>query len=294
MGPTIERLNDLASAWSESLLRASWQGGLAIAAAWVLVRCHPRLTPRVACWAWRLADLKLVVAVLWATPLVVPLLPPSPLPGRLAETSVPALELPPIPAVESEPFTESAVGPAEPPVLHRPGLASVALLCWLCGVVGASVLAAKGWIDAGRLRRSCRPIERPDLRGAAVELAGVLGLQGVPELRAGSGVSRPMLVGAFRPAILLPIAMLDDPRLDRGDPAGPGPRAGPRPPPGPRLERPLGAGPGAVLLPPARLAGAPRGPGGPRGRLRRPGIAGLGRAALGVRTDPPGDRRRGP
>ena len=77
MGPTIETLNELAAAWSGSMLRATWQGGLAIAAAWVLVRCRPGLPPRVACWVWRLADLKLIVALLWATPLLLPLLPPS-------------------------------------------------------------------------------------------------------------------------------------------------------------------------------------------------------------------------
>ena len=45
MGPTIEMLNDLAASWSGSLVRATWQGGLAIAAAWALVRCRPALPP---------------------------------------------------------------------------------------------------------------------------------------------------------------------------------------------------------------------------------------------------------
>jgi hypothetical protein len=46
----IERLDDLAVVWSGSLLRATWQGGLLIAVAWLLVRCRPGLPPRVACW----------------------------------------------------------------------------------------------------------------------------------------------------------------------------------------------------------------------------------------------------
>ena len=84
MGPMIERLDDLAAGWSESLLRASWQGCLAIAAVWVLVRCHRKLPPRVACWAWRLADLKLIVALIWATPLLLPMLTPEPVPWPAA------------------------------------------------------------------------------------------------------------------------------------------------------------------------------------------------------------------
>jgi BlaR1 peptidase M56 len=53
----------------------------------------------------------------------------------------------------------------------------------------------------------------PALRDAATELTGVLGLRSAPELRAGPLVARPMLVGAFRPAILLPVALLRDPLL---------------------------------------------------------------------------------
>jgi hypothetical protein len=88
MTPTIVMFNDLAASWSGSLLRATWQGGPAIAAAWVLVRCRPGLPPRVVCWVWRLVDLKLIVALLWAAPLLLPLLHPftqqEPLPGMFA------------------------------------------------------------------------------------------------------------------------------------------------------------------------------------------------------------------
>jgi multidrug resistance efflux pump len=88
----------------------------------------------------------------------------------------------------------------------------VALLFWLSGVVGAAILARREWLVITRLRRSCLPIDRRDLRDATNDLACVLGLRSVPELRAGSVVARPMLVGVFRPAILLPVAMLRDPR----------------------------------------------------------------------------------
>ena len=150
----------------------------------------PGLTPRVACWAWRLADLKLVVALLWATPLLLPLLPPSPLrPGRRRDVR-PGPELPPIPAGGSEPITEPAVGPAEPPRLHRLGPASV--VAAVAGSPGSS--ARRSWRGRdGSMRAVCGGLaDRSnvrDLQGAAVELAGVLGLRGVPELRAGPAVA---------------------------------------------------------------------------------------------------------
>ncbi len=212
MGPTIVMIDELASSWSGSLLRASGQGGLLIASAWLLVRCRPGLPPRVACWIWRLADLKLIVALFWAAPLLLPLLPPLADPGPLPEASTPAPELPPHLAGGSGPIPSPAGEPAEPPTTRRPSFAALTLLFWLSGVIGAMILAARGWLAAARLRRSSSPIDRHDLWDAASDLARILGLRRVPELRAGPAVARPMLVGAFRPAILLPPAMLGDPR----------------------------------------------------------------------------------
>ena len=74
------------------------------------------------------------------------------------------------------------------------------------------MLAGRGWLVVNRLRQSCIPVESPDLRDATVELASGLGLRNVPELISGPIVSRPMLVGALRPAILLPIEMLGETR----------------------------------------------------------------------------------
>ena len=136
MGPAIEIVNDLAASWSGSIARASWQGGLAIAAAWVLVRCRTGLPPRVACWAWRLADLKLIVALFWTTPLLLPLLPPRTRPGSLPVT---------IAAPGRSPGWADGSGPIGSPggelaatrEGHRPSPGcSVLLLVWLSGVTG--------------------------------------------------------------------------------------------------------------------------------------------------------------
>jgi beta-lactamase regulating signal transducer with metallopeptidase domain len=211
MGATIETLNELAAFWSIAMQRATWQGGLAIAAAWALIRCWPGLPARVACCVWRLADLKLIVALLWAAPLLLPLLPPSG-EGKLLQAQVAAPEL--LPSVARGPArSTSLVGkPAPNLVDQRLSPVSVVLVLWLTGVIGAVALAGRDAITVTRLRRSCPVVGCPDSRDAAADLARILGLRSVPEVRAGPGVDRPMLVGAFRPAILLPESMLCDPR----------------------------------------------------------------------------------
>lgn len=213
MGPTIEMFNDLSVYWSGPILRATWQGGLAIAAAWILVRGRPGLPPRVACWLWRLADFKLIIALLWGTPILLPLLPPSTQSETLPGTFALAHDLQLRAADVPEPTTEPAGGLAATPATHRLSPALIAFLFWLSGVIGAVFLAGKGWLNAAYLRRSCPLIHCEDVRVAATDLARVLGLRSIPELRAGPVVARPMLVGEFRPAILLPVTMLRDTRL---------------------------------------------------------------------------------
>ncbi len=209
MGLTIERLDELLVFWSGSLFRASWQGGLAVAAVWVLVRFRPSLPPRVACWTWRLIDLKLIVALVWVTPVVLPMLPAAPpesAPTRIApgdDRQAATGELGSIAIVADEPAATIS--------FPRLSLACAVLMFWLAGAVGAAIVAARDRRALSRLRRSCPPVPSPDLRAALSELARALGVRGVPELRAGPGVVRPMLVGASRPAILLPNALIEDP-----------------------------------------------------------------------------------
>lgn len=64
-----------ASAALEQLWRASWQGGTAMVLVWGVCRMRPRTSPRVRCWLWRLAYLKLLAALVWVAPVELPVLP---------------------------------------------------------------------------------------------------------------------------------------------------------------------------------------------------------------------------
>src|SRR5580698_10171401 len=64
--------------WSERMFQASWQGAIVLAVACAIGRWCTFLSPRVICWVWRLACLKLVVALLWVQPISLPLLSVTP------------------------------------------------------------------------------------------------------------------------------------------------------------------------------------------------------------------------
>ena len=58
----------LADAWLAAVVRASLQGGLAVAAVWLLCRLVPRLPPALTAALWWAVCLKLVVALAWGWP----------------------------------------------------------------------------------------------------------------------------------------------------------------------------------------------------------------------------------
>ena len=77
MSDAMPVLNGWALAAASPFWRAFWQGGAALALVWCACRLLPGLSPGVRCWLWRLAYLKLFVALAWATPVDLPLLPPN-------------------------------------------------------------------------------------------------------------------------------------------------------------------------------------------------------------------------
>ncbi len=162
MSSGMETINTLAANGLPTLLRASGQGGLAFVCVWVLCRLLPRLSAPTRSWLWRLAFLKLLLALLWLPTLDLPLLPPEqqarlasvfPPAHTLAESSVPEAALPatyaPLPeALPTMPL--SASGEAAPAALSSEAVAapSVALtgaawlgLLWAGSLVWQSVRA---------------------------------------------------------------------------------------------------------------------------------------------------------
>src|SRR5262245_8565649 len=60
---------------ANALMRASLHGAVAIAAVWMVCRLFPRLPAALRCGLWWLACLKLLVALVWAEPIPLAVLP---------------------------------------------------------------------------------------------------------------------------------------------------------------------------------------------------------------------------
>jgi beta-lactamase regulating signal transducer with metallopeptidase domain len=230
MSSTIADLNLVASGWAGAVGRACWQGGLAIGLVWGLCRVLPRLSGRVQCWLWRLAYLKLLVALLWGAPLCLPLLPSPPslaplaAPGsRLSALGSPltpptALRAVPPPrrgegvalgGDEGQGVSRTALNPVGPRAEHRePSAAPQALrgllLLWLLGVaaVGAQVLG--DWRRTQRLRIQAGAVRDEALLTDCCALSRRLGVRQAPALLTAEDLSCPVLVGVAHPAVLLP------------------------------------------------------------------------------------------
>ena len=206
MSDTIAHLNLFAAGWAGAIGRACWQGGVAIAIVWALCRLIPRLPGRIQCWLWRLAYLKLLVALLWAVPLELPVLAPQastlqPADGRRQ-------------AVDGRRQAVDPQSQTHPDAIDFAGLPSTACrlpsvelllhLLWLLGVgwCGAQVLAE--WRRTQLLRTRGDAVRDEGLIAECGALCRQFGVRREPVLRTVDPLNCPVLVGVVRPAVVLP------------------------------------------------------------------------------------------
>ncbi|HTE20757.1 MAG TPA: M56 family metallopeptidase, partial [Armatimonadota bacterium] len=189
----------LAQVWAASMWRASWQGAVALAAAWALCRLLPRMPAGVRPWVWRLAYLKLLLALCWATPVDLPLLPAAPVPVTAAQGLEPAPLRGPVP-VAVPPAPEAAPA-APPPKRATSHPVTVVMLLWMAGVGLCFVRLGSRWRRSRRLLAGCTAVEDPAVIAEAERLRRSLGIGRPVEVWVGPG---PLLVGTLRPVIVLP------------------------------------------------------------------------------------------
>jgi beta-lactamase regulating signal transducer with metallopeptidase domain len=232
-GDPVSVLNAVAAAAVGNLWRASWQGGAVIALVWVLCRMGSHWSPRVRCWLWRVAYLKLLTTLVWTAPVELPVLPAEAVPrtgtravdgqewvaveGRGADrTTAPrgAALTSPLAIGERAPLARLAPSSMGRPltwamvtgILRRVLLDSRPWLVglWLVGVLGSAGRVLRAWREAARLRRGGLTLEIAALVNGYQALGRRFGLRHPPELLLSEDVGSPVLVGGWRPAILMP------------------------------------------------------------------------------------------
>lgn len=190
---------DWSAAWLDGMWRASWQGAIAIGLAWAIAHYCRFLSPRIVCWVWRAACLKMLVALVWAEPVLLAVLPAEQNlePARsVAISSIPPVQ--PFDNPATQPVAERAQAPAA--IAPRSWL----LALWLAGggVVGLAALAQ--WIRIGTYVARSVPATSPLMWQMVVEEARALRLARVPRLGISEEIHGPFLAGVWRPSIVLP------------------------------------------------------------------------------------------
>jgi len=199
-----ESLNTFAANWLETLIRACWQGGLALGLVWVVCRLAPHIPAAGKCWLWRLAYLKLLVALLWLPTLDLPLLPPAD-PTPAAETMA-SLSSTTVSIRTSDPSAEAMLPDAVSSAV--PTFAGWLLLAWMGSLLWQSGQIVRQGFAVRKLRRASQPLNGGQLDFWNLALSRDLNLTHVPQLLSSTATDTPLLIGMLRPCIVLPESLL--------------------------------------------------------------------------------------
>src|SRR5207253_1165214 len=106
------------------------------------------------------------------------------------------------------PLATVPVDPVAVPATPPNRASAILLGLWLLGVSLCCARVVTGWRQAARLRRDSKPLNDPHLRSTCAALCRPFAIRQVPRLASIDGVSSPLLLGPFRPVILLPSGLM--------------------------------------------------------------------------------------
>jgi bla regulator protein blaR1 len=184
------------------LARASLEGAVLAAGVWMVCRALPRMSPGVRALLWWCVAAKFVVALVWLTPIGVPVLPRAESEAPGATAGVAAARPPSAPEAAG-----AAARPAFPPA---PGSGApeipwtaVVVGAWALGVGVSLLRTVQGWRRTRAVVSRSLPADE-ELRAVVRELSGRLGSRRAVEVRVSAEVASPVVVGVRRPVILVP------------------------------------------------------------------------------------------
>jgi bla regulator protein BlaR1 len=182
------------AAGGSALCTACWQGLLVFGGVALVFRIWPEVPARVQCWVWRVAYVKVLLALLGVGPADLPWLP--------ANTASLGTDIGLITgSTSSWPIVEALSGPTRIAEQFLGGL----LLLWLFGVLFVSVRLIRGYQAAQQWLRDCQPLADERLETCLTELCPRFGLTTRPRLYVCEKLTSPALVGVRYPAIFLPL-----------------------------------------------------------------------------------------
>jgi bla regulator protein blaR1 len=178
---------------TDILLRASIEGTALAVFAWLVTRLIPSLGASARAILWWCVAAKVVVALVWTTPILVPVLPAS---GN-ASTQLTAVTVSP-----ADPAYEASTPDVADAALSI-GWRTLLLLVWAIGVGIAIALAVRQGTRAAWVLDRATPA---DLYTSTIarEVADRMRLRRVPPLALSDEVESPLVTGLLRPVVLLP------------------------------------------------------------------------------------------
>ncbi len=240
MNSWIESTNALSAAWAPWLWRACWQGAIAIAVAWLITLALRKISPRLRSWIWRLAYLKLLLLLVWTSPISLRLLPAAQESGiRSQESSVSASDAnssfsreanrnafsnqPAALGNASSAGSATASGDhggqaAQPSAIAAQvqptnqshlGLTTALFMAWLAGVVVVVTLFVFDAWRAWRFVRSARSLDEPRWLAACQEVCHRMAVRRIVRLCTSDSARGPLLVRFVSPAIVIPERFVD-------------------------------------------------------------------------------------
>src|SRR5262245_51798670 len=198
---------------ASTLLRASLDGAIVVAAVWILTRTVA-LTPATRTILWWCAAAKFVLALAWIAPIELPILPAEPprsasaaaaTTGAAIERAVPSTDVYDKVATRVSSRVAPRVSDRALPLRSLGEWSSFAALAWLGGLLLVALVAIQKWRATTAILRASLPAS-PETLEQARDLAARLNLKRVPAVRMSDRVETPLVAGLGRPVILLPAA----------------------------------------------------------------------------------------
>src|SRR5262245_34066799 len=174
------------------LARASIDGAVFAAAIWILVRLLRSLSPGAKAFLWWCAALKFLVALIWTTPVPLPLLPARPQPAVVTAGGS---------SDQSAAITTRAARLLVPGTMPR--RSDALLVLWMSGALLSIGLGWRRWRHVRRAiaASSAAPAE---IREMAADIASRIHLSRIPDVRLCDAIHTPLVAGLRGPAVLLP------------------------------------------------------------------------------------------